>query len=186
MNYSQMMPMMKDFNKKIEERHTSREQREHRINHEIRVPKVLLIDENEEKKGIVLTRDALTQALNLGIDLVEVSPNAQPPVCKLMDYNKYLYHLKKKKKHNEAINKVEDHEIRLTPTIADHDLNIKAKKVREFLGENCKVKIQVRLEGRERNNPTIIEETAKRLAMILSDCSKMEFSGGQFILIPSK
>jgi translation initiation factor IF-3 len=183
---------MNEYNKKFEDKQNyrdqreQREQREHRLNHEIRVPKILLIDENEEKKGIIFTKDALNQALTAGLDLVEVSPNSQPPVCKIMDYNKYLYHLKKKKKHNEAANRVEDHEIRLTPTIADHDLLIKAKKVREFLEKNSKVKIQVKLEGREKRNLSLIEETSKRLAVVLADCSKMEYSGGQYILIPHK
>jgi translation initiation factor IF-3 len=95
-------------------------------------------------------------------------------------------HIKKKKKHNEALNRTEDHEIRVSPTIQDHDLNIKAKKVKEFLDENCKVKIQVKLEGRERYIPNIVEDTAKRLAAMLVNCSRMEYAGGQYVLIPHK
>jgi translation initiation factor IF-3 len=176
------MKPMKDFNRKNE----TNTAKEHRINFEIRVPKVLVIDEADEKQGIMLTKDALAKANLKGLDLVEVAPNAYPPVCKIMDYNKHLYHLKKKKKHNESLNRTEDHEIRLSATIADHDLQIKAKKVKEFLEENCKVKIQVKLEGREKYIPNIVETTAKRLAIILTECSKMEFHGGQFVLVPFK
>ena len=178
--YTQMMPMRE--NKEQEDAN----QKEHRINFEIRSPKVLLIDENDEKKGIVLTKDALSAASLKGLDLVEVAPNSQPPVCKIMDYRKHIYNIKKKRKQNESSSRTEDHEIRITPTIADHDLQIKAKKVKEFLSENCKVKIQVRLEGRQRYIPNIVEATAKRLAAVLSDCAKMEYSGGQYILIPCK
>lgn len=183
---AKMMPM-KDYNKHYEEsKRNSCDLKEHRINYEIRVPKVLLIDENDEKVGIVSTNEAILKANSKCLDLVEVAANAHPPVCKLMDYNKHLYQLRKKKKHNESQSRTEDHEIRITPTIADHDLQIKAKKVKEFLNDNCKVKIQIRLEGREKFIPNIIEDTAKRLASMLIDCSKMEYSGGQFILVPSK
>lgn len=184
MSNAQMMPM-KEFNNKYQANNDASE-KEHRINFEIRVPKVLLIDENDEKQGIMLINDALAKANLKGLDLVEVAPKGQPPVCKLMDYKKHLYHLKKKKKHNESLNRTEDHEIRVSPTIQDHDLQIKAKKVKEFLDENCKVKIQVKLEGRERYIPNIVEDTAKRLAAMLADCSRMEYAGGQYVLIPHK
>jgi translation initiation factor IF-3 len=176
-----MMPM-NDYNKKNNDINA----KEHRINFEIKAAKVLLIDENEEKQGVMLVKDALSKAFQKNLDLVEVAPQVFPPVCKIMDYNKYMYHAKKRKKHNESLNRTEDHEIRITPTIADHDLNIKAKKVKEFLDENCKVKIQVKLEGRERYIPDIVENTAKRLAAILKDCSRMEYAGGQYVLIPHK
>ena len=173
---------MREYNK----RNNTDSAKEHKINFEIRSPKVLLVDENDEKQGIVLTKDALDRANQKGLDLVEVAPNAQPPVCKLMDYNKHIYHLKKKKKHNESLNRTEDHEIRISPNIMDRDLEIKAKKAKEFLEENCKVKIQVKLEGRERYIPNIVSETANRLATMLKDCSKMEYAGGQYILVPFK
>lgn len=176
---------MKEFNKKYQINNSVSE-KEHRINFEIRVPKVLLIDENDQKQGILTITEALSRANLKSLDLVEVAPNAHPPVCKLMDYKKHLYHLKKKKKHNEALNRSEDHEIRMSPTIQDHDLQIKAKKVKEFLDENCKVKIQVKLEGRERYIPNIVEDTAKRLATLLVNCSRMEYAGGQYVLIPHK
>lgn len=180
------MKPMNDFKKNYKSNKEVDSDKEHRINFEIRVPKILLIDENDEKQGITYTKDAIFKAQNLGLDLVEVAPQAQPPVCKIMDYNKYIYHLKKKKKKNENSNRVEDHEIRITPSIADHDLMVKAKKVKEFLEDNCKVRIQVKLEGRERYIPNISESAAKRLAELLSDCSKIEFSNGQYTLVPFK
>lgn len=176
-----MMPMREYNNKKITD-----SAKEHRINFEIRCLKVLLVDENDEKQGIVFTKEALERANIKGLDLVEVAPNAHPPVCKLMDYAKHIYHLKKRKKHNESLNRTEDHEIRISPTIADHDLIIKAKKAKEFLEDNCKVKIQVKLEGRERYIPNIVINTVNRLADILNDCSRIEYAGGQYILIPHK
>jgi translation initiation factor IF-3 len=180
------MKPMNDFNKQNRFNKEGDSEREHRINFEIRVPKILLIDENDEKQGIIFTKDAIFKAQGLGLDLVEVAPQGQPPVCKIMDYNKYVYHLKKKKKKNESSNRVEDHEIRITPTIADHDLLVKAKKVKEFLEDNCKVRIQVKLEGRERYMPNIVETAAKRLASMLTDCAKVEYSNGQYTLVPFK
>jgi translation initiation factor IF-3 len=163
-----------------------REEREHKINNEIRSPKILLIDENDEKQGIVFIKDALSRAFSLNLDLVEVSSTSQPPVCKIMDYKKFVYHLKKKQKHNESQNRPDDHDIRISPSIADHDLKIKAKKVREFISDNSKVRILIKLVGRERYIPNIIHDTAKRLGDIVSDCAKMENVGGQYILVPSK
>jgi translation initiation factor IF-3 len=177
-----MMPM-REYNRNNNKPDVDKE---HRINLEIRSLKVLLVDDNDVKQGIVTLKEALEKANLKGLDLVEVAPMAQPPVCKLMDYNKHIYHLKKKKKHNESLNRTEDHEIRVSPTIQDHDLNIKAKKAKEFLSENCKVKIQVKLEGRERYIPNIVSDTANRLAALLTDCSKMEYAGGQYVLIPHK
>lgn len=163
-----------------------KEQKGHRINEAIRVREVFLIDENEEKLGVVVTKEAMKTAKEKGLDLVEVASKAKPPVCKLMDYGKFLYHEKKKKKHQELQNRhQEDREIRVRPDTDEHDLEIKSKKAREFLKSGCKVKIQIKLRGRERSMRGIQDNTANRFASYLEDISRLEKRGNTFILIPT-
>lgn len=121
-----------------------------RINNAIRVRMVRLVDENGEMLGVVGTQEALRLAREAGLDLVEVSPNAEPPVCKILDAGKYKYELQKKA--NEARKKqkiVDTKEVKLRPNISDHDLGIKLKAVRGFLEDGDKVKFTLRFRGRE-------------------------------------
>ena len=131
-----------------------------RINDEIRVPRVLLIDQNGEKQGIMPTASALEAAEEAGLDLVEVSPTADPPVCKILDYGKYKFQEQKKK--NEARKRqklVEVKEIKLRPNIDIHDYEVKAKAMHRFFEEGDKVKVdfepvakveyEPRMEGRQ-------------------------------------
>ncbi|GEM_PF-112392 len=123
---------------------------EHRINDRIRVPQVRLIDQNGEQKGVVATPDAMQMARDAGLDLVEISPNAAPPVCKILDYGKFKY--EKKKKDHEAKKKqvvVKVKEVQLRPNTDEHDLNYKFKNVRTFLEEGDKAKITMMFRGRE-------------------------------------
>jgi len=123
---------------------------EHRINERIRVPQVRLIGENGEQLGIVPTFDALRMARDRGLDLMEVSPNAQPPVCKICDYGKFKY--EKKKKDHEARRKqtvIKVKEIQLRPRTDQHDLEYKFKNIRTFLEEGDKAKITMMFRGRE-------------------------------------
>lgn len=123
---------------------------EHRINERIRVPQVRLIDEKGEQVGVVPTAQALQMARDRGLDLMEVSPNAQPPVCKITDYGKFKY--EKKKKDHQAKKKqtvIKVKEVQLRPRTDDHDLEYKFKNVRQFLIEGCKAKITVMFRGRE-------------------------------------
>lgn len=123
---------------------------EHRINERIRVPQVRLIDEKGEQVGIVPTIQALSMARDRGLDLMEVSPNAQPPVCKICDYGKFKYEKKKKEhqaKKKQVVIKVK--EVQLRPQTDDHDLEYKFKNVREFLIEGDKAKITIMFRGRE-------------------------------------
>lgn len=123
---------------------------EHRINERIRVPQVRLIDEKGEQVGIVPTIQALSMARDRGLDLMEVSPNAQPPVCKICDYGKFKYEKKKKEhqaKKKQVVIKVK--EIQLRPQTDEHDLQYKFKNVREFLIEGDKAKITIMFRGRE-------------------------------------
>jgi translation initiation factor IF-3 len=124
------------------------QQQEHRTNHMIRVPEVRLVGENLEP-GIFPTAEALKIAQGFGLDLVEISPGAQPPVCKIIDYNKFLYEEKKKKKEQKAKSKTSEvKEIRFTPNTDDHDFEFKVKHAEKFLLEGDKVKAHVQFKGR--------------------------------------
>jgi translation initiation factor IF-3 len=121
-----------------------------RINNQIRVPEVRLIDDKGEQRGVVPIQEALTIAADAGLDLVEVSPNANPPVCKILDFGKYKYEQEKKMreaKKNQTQIKLK--EIRMQPKIEKHDLQFKTKHVIEFLTEGNKVKVTIRFRGRE-------------------------------------
>jgi translation initiation factor IF-3 len=124
------------------------QQQEHRTNHMIRVPEVRLVGENVEP-GVYPTADALNMAKELELDLVEISPGAVPPVCKIIDYNKFLYNEKKKKKETKAKSKTSEvKEVRFTPNTDDHDFEFKCKHAEKFLQDGNKVKAHVQFKGR--------------------------------------
>ncbi len=124
------------------------QQQEHRTNSMIRVPQVRLVGENLEV-GVYSIQDALRMAREQELDLVEISPNADPPVCKIIDYNKFLYEKKKKEKEMKAKSKVSEvKEIRFTPSTDDHDFDFKAKHAERFLQDGNKVKAYVQFKGR--------------------------------------
>ena len=124
------------------------QQQEHRTNHMIRVPQVRLVGENIEV-GIYSTAEAQRIANEQGLDLVEISPNADPPVCKVIDYNKFLYEKKKREKDMKAKSKVSEvKEIRFTPNTDDHDFDFKSKHAENFLKDGNKVKAYVQFKGR--------------------------------------
>ena len=122
-----------------------------RINEQIRVREVRLIrEEGEQQQGIISTLDALAIAKEQGLDLVEVAPNAVPPVVKIMDYGKFKFDNEKKVRDSKKKQKLlKLKEIRMQPKIDEHDLDFKSKHVRDFLGEGNKVKVTVRFRGRE-------------------------------------
>ena len=124
------------------------QQQEHRTNQMIRVPKVRLVGDNVEV-GVYDTHAAQRIAQDQGLDLVEISPQADPPVCKIIDYNKFLYEKKKKEKEMKAKSKVSEvKEIRFTPNTDDHDFDFKAKHAENFLKDGNKVKAYVQFKGR--------------------------------------
>ena len=124
------------------------QQQEHRTNHMIKVPEVRLVGENIEP-GILSTPDALKLAQSMQLDLVEISPGANPPVCRIIDYNKFLYEEKKKKKEMKAKSKTSEvKEIRFTPNTDDHDFEFKVKHAEKFLKDGDKVKAHVQFKGR--------------------------------------
>jgi translation initiation factor IF-3 len=121
-----------------------------RINEEIGVIRVRLVDERGNMVGVVGRNEALTMAANAGLDLVEIAPNADPPVCKILDFGKYKYEEQKKK--NEARKKqkiIEVKEIKLRPSIDDHDYAVKMRSMNKFIEEGDKVKVTMRFRGRE-------------------------------------
>ncbi len=124
------------------------QQQEHRTNYMIKVPEVRLVGENIEP-GIFPTQEALKLAQSMQLDLVEISPGANPPVCRVIDYNKFLYEEKKKKKEMKAKSKTSEvKEIRFTPNTDDHDFEFKVKHAEKFLKDGDKVKAHVQFKGR--------------------------------------
>lgn len=121
-----------------------------RINEQIRVREVRLIDDTGAQKGIVSTLEALRMAQDVNLDLVEVAPQADPPVCKILDYGKYRFELEKKLRDSKKKQKLQVlKEIRMQPKINDHDLSFKARHIQEFLDDGDKVKVTIRFRGRE-------------------------------------
>ena len=145
------------------------------MNFEINVPKVRLVGADGEMIGIVTTREALVAAEEAGLDLVEISPNADPPVCKVLDFGKYKYEQQKKK--NEARKKqkvIEVKEIKLRPNIDDHDYDVKMRSATSFLGEGDKVKVTMRFRGREMMHQELGMNVLMRVKDQLDPLAKVE------------
>ena len=139
-----------------------------RVNEQIRVREVRLIDEEGGRTGIVPTREALELAKERDLDLVEVSPNANPPVCKILNYGKYRFEQEKRLRDSRKSQKaLKNKEIRMQPKIGSGDLDTKAKHVQEFLDEGNKVKVTIRFRGRELAHTElgydVLNEVTKRL-----------------------
>jgi translation initiation factor IF-3 len=146
-----------------------------RINERIRVPEVRLIDENGQQVGIMRTPDALRYAQERDLDLVEVAPDAKPPVCRVLDYSKYKYEQNQKqkaaRKHQQQINV---REIKFRPKIAQHDYDTKKGHVERFLKGRDKVKVTIMFRGREMAHPERGEMILNRLAEDLGDLAVVE------------
>ncbi|MBQ0071134.1 MAG: translation initiation factor IF-3 [Spirochaetales bacterium] len=141
-----------------------------RINRQIRAREVFLIDENGEQKGVMSAFDAYKLAEEAGLDLVEVSPMANPPVCKILDFGKYRYEMEKKQKEakkNQTVTKLK--EVRMQSKIADNDVNTKSKAIAEFLGEGDKVKVSIRFKGRTMTHPELGKEVLDTILVKLTD-----------------
>jgi translation initiation factor IF-3 len=146
----------------------------YRINRQIRVPDVRLIDGEGEQAGIVNTDDARRRADEAGLDLVEVSPNADPPVCRIMDYSKFKYEQKKKEKGGAKKTKSGLKELRVRPAIDRHDLEYRLVQGRKFLEEGNKVQVVCIFRGRQRAHPEMGERVMATVADYLEDISKVE------------
>jgi len=146
-----------------------------RINESIRVREVRLIDAEGNQKGIVPTFEALQMARAVGVDLVEIAPQAQPPVCKLLDYGKYKFELEKKNRESRKHQKqIRIKEIRMQPKIDEHDLEFKTRHVREFLDEGNKVKVTIRFRGRELAHTELGRVVLDRILQMLGDAFMIE------------
>src|SRR3954470_11559828 len=163
------------------------QQQEHRTNHMIRVPQVRLVGENVEV-GVYDTQTAQRMAQDQGLDLVEISPQADPPVCKIIDYNKFLYEKKKREKEMKAKSKTaEVKEIRFTPGTDDHDFDFKARHAESFLKEGNKVKAYVQFKGRaimfKERGELVLLKFAERLAEVGQPEALPKMEGKRMLLM---
>ena len=152
-------------------------QREIRVNERIRAREVRLIDENGEMIGVMPPQRALDIARERNLDLVEVSPNAIPPVCKLMDYGRYKYEQAKKeneaRKHQKTVTLKE---IRLSPRTDEHDVDVKTRKIQEFLADGDRVRVSVKFRGAEMRHPDIGRKLLDGIAEVLKGSVVIERS----------
>ena len=161
-----------------------------RYNEFISVPKVRVIDEEGENLGVMFTREAIEQAAEVGLDLVEVSPNADPPVCKFLDIGKFKYEAQKKANIARKTQKTQEiKEIKMRPNIDDHDYDTKMKKVFDFIEEGDKVKVTLRFRGREMAHQQLGMALLQRVAENTSEVAKVEsyprLEGRQMLMVLS-
>jgi translation initiation factor IF-3 len=159
-----------------------------RVNEEIRAREVQLIDQNGGNRGVVETRIALDLATEAGLDLVEISPNTTPPVCKILDYGKYKYQAQKKAAEARKKQKiVEVKEIKLRPMIDDHDYDVKMRAMRRFFEDGDKVKVTLRFRGREMAHQELGTKLLDRVRDDLATLAKVEmeprFEGRQMVMV---
>ncbi|MFG1478537.1 translation initiation factor IF-3 [Xanthobacter sp. V4C-4] len=159
-----------------------------RVNEEIRIREVQLIDQEGQNRGVVAIRDALALAQEAGLDLVEIAPNSAPPVCKILDYGRFKY--QNQKKASEARKKqkvVEVKEIKLRPGIDDHDYDVKMRAMQRFFEEGDKVKVTLRFRGREMAHQDIGYKLLQKLKEEVGPIAKVEaepmLEGRQMIMI---
>lgn len=145
------------------------------MNEEIRSPQVRLIDQDGEMQGVMSARDALRRAYDVGMDLLEISPNAVPPVVKILDFGKFKYEQQKKK--NEAKKKqkvVELKEVKVRPNIDENDYQVKMRHMKEFIAEGDKVKVTLRFRGREMAHTDLGAKVLERIRNEMGETIKVE------------
>lgn len=143
-----------------------------RVNEQIRISPIRLIDHEKNMIGVISTDEALRMAREAGLDLVEMSPNERPPVCKIMDYGKHKYQLSKKSKQKHHEQKIK--EVRLRPKTEEHDLEVKMKHAREFLEHGDRVLITMLFKGRERFHQDIAYDTFRDIVKQMADLAKVD------------
>ena len=158
------------------------------MNHDIRAPRVLLIDQHGEKQGVMPTSAALEAAEEAGMDLVQIVSTSEPPVCKILDYGKFRFQEQKKKAEARKRQKVvELKEIKLRPNIDTHDYEVKAKAMHRFFDEGDKVKVTLRFRGREMAHPELGMKLLNKVQADFEDIAKVEYAprmeGRQMIMI---
>jgi len=161
-----------------------------RFNEFISVPKVRVIDENGENLGVMLTAEAIEQAASVGLDLVEVSPNADPPVCKFLDVGKYKYEAQKKANAARKSQRTQEiKEIKMRPNIDDHDYDVKMRSIQKFLAEGDKVKVTLRFRGRELAHGELGMQLLQRVQDDTAEAAKVEahprMEGRQMLMVLS-
>jgi translation initiation factor IF-3 len=161
-----------------------------RFDQMIQSDKVRVIDENGENLGVMLTNEAIEQANEIGLNLVEVSPNADPPVVKFLDVGKYRYEAQKKANAARKTQKTQDiKEIKMRPNIDTHDYDVKMKNVNKFIGEGDKVKITLRFRGREMSHQELGMNLLKRVQDDVAEVAKVEayprLEGRQMLMVLS-
>lgn len=154
----------------------------------IQVPKVRVIDHEGENLGVMYTREAIEQANELGLNLVEISPNADPPVCKFLDVGKHRYEAQKKANIARKTQKTQDiKEIKMRPNIDDHDYDVKMRAMNKFLGEGDKVKVTLRFRGREMAHQQLGVDLLKRVQEDIAEVAKVEafprLEGRQMVMV---
>ncbi|WP_242128796.1 translation initiation factor IF-3 [Sphingobium sp. Sx8-8] len=159
-----------------------------RYNEFITVPKVRVIDDEGENLGVMYTQEAIERAYEIGLDLVEVSPTADPPVCKFLDIGKYKYEAQKKANLARKTQRTQEiKEIKMRPNIDDHDYDTKMKKVHDFIGEGDKVKITLRFRGRELSHQQLGMQLLQRVAENVGEIAKVEayprMEGRQMLMV---
>ncbi|QKG70465.1 translation initiation factor IF-3 [Erythrobacter mangrovi] len=159
-----------------------------RYDNMINVPKVRVIDHEGENLGVMYTREAIEQANELGLNLVEVSPNADPPVCKFLDVGKYRYEAQKKANLARKTQKTQEiKEIKMRPNIDDHDYDVKMKSVHKFIEHGDKVKLTLRFRGREMAHQQLGMDLLNRVREDTEETAKVEsfprLEGRQMIMV---
>lgn len=159
-----------------------------RFNEFIQVPRVRVIDENGENLGVMFTREAIEQAASVGLDLVEVSPNADPPVAKFLDVGKFKYEAQKKANQARKSQRTQEiKEIKMRPNIDDHDYDTKMKAVQRFIEEGDKVKITLRFRGRELAHGQLGMNLLRRVQDNAAEYAKVEahprMEGRQMLMV---
>ena len=159
-----------------------------RFNEFISAPKLRVIDENGENLGVMFTREAIEQAAEVGLDLVEISPNADPPVAKFLDIGKFKYEAQKKANAARKNQKTQEiKEIKMRPNIDDHDYDTKMKAIQKFLGEGDKVKVTLRFRGRELAHGQLGMQLLQRVQSDTNEAAKVEqhprMEGRQMLMV---
>jgi translation initiation factor IF-3 len=151
----------------------------HRVNERIKAPQLRVIGDEGKQLGVMTRAEALAMARELNTDLVEVAPQADPPVCRLMDFGKFQYErAKRDREARKAQKEVEVKEIRLRPKTGEHDIAVVLRRARRFLQDGSKVKARVRFRGREITHPEVAEELLQRVANDLQDVADVEKTPG--------
>jgi translation initiation factor IF-3 len=161
-----------------------------RYNEMINVPRVRVIDDEGENLGVMYTREAIEKAAEVGLDLVEVSPNADPPVCKFLDVGKFRYEAQKKANMARKSQKTQEiKEIKMRPNIDDHDYDVKMRAMHKFIGEGDKVKVTLRFRGRELSHQQLGMNLLKRVQEDIAEVAKIEawprMEGRQMLMVVS-